>query len=83
MITEEQFKELEEKVDKNYSDILTNINRLHNHEAKIENNSNQIRQNTGAIEVLHTIKTYNNRFFIMWLITFMMLIISIVYICLS
>ena len=83
MITEEQFKELEEKVDKDYSDILMNINRLHNHEAKIENNSNQIRQNTGAIEVLHTIKTYNNRFFIMWLITFMMLIISIVYICLS
>lgn len=83
MISEEQFKELEEKVDKNYNDILTNINRLHNHEQKITSNENQIRQNTGAIEVLHTIKTYNNRFFMMWLITFMMLIILTVYVCLS
>ena len=73
---EERFEQLEAKVDKNYNDILNNINRLHNHEE-------QIKRNTGAIEVLHTIKTYNNRFFMMWLITFMMLIILTVYVCLS
>lgn len=37
------------------------------------------KKNSNATEVLHTIKTYNNRFFIMWLITFISLVISLFY----
>ena len=69
-------EELDKKIDDNYNKIMENMNRLHSHEEKIN-------KNTGAIEVLHTIKTYNNRFFAMWLITFLSLVYLIVYVCLS
>lgn len=44
---------------------------IKNNANKIESNSERIHQNTGALEVLHTIKGYTNLFFIMWIITFM------------
>lgn len=43
--------------------ILNNLNR-------IENNSEKIHRNTGALEILKTFKADTNKFFIMWLITF-------------
>ena len=76
MGTRMSFEELDKKIDDNYNKIMENMNRLHSHEEKIN-------KNTGAIEVLHTIKTYNNRFFAMWLITFLMLVCLIAYVCLS
>lgn len=56
MDLEKNIEILEEK-------ILDNLNR-------IENNSEKIHQNTGALEILKTFKADTNKFFIMWLITF-------------
>ena len=76
MNVEEKIEQLEKKVDNNYNEILSNMNRLHNHEQ-------QINRNTSALEILHSIKetslVYANRFFVMWIITFICLIVSILY----
>ena len=67
---EDKLIELEKKIESNYNEIVSNMNKLHSHEEKINKNS-------GAIEVLHTIKSYNNRFFFMWVLTFVALLISL------
>ena len=72
MNTEEKLSELEKKIDSNMENIIANMERLHSHEK-------QINRNTGALDVLRAIKTYNNRFFYMWLITFVALIFSVLY----
>lgn len=46
------------------------IKRIDTNADKIERNMKRIHQNTGALEILHTFKTDSQRFFIMWLITF-------------
>lgn len=43
-------------------------------EKKIEHNAERIHQNTGALEILKTFKEDSQKFFIMWLITFMALL---------
>ena len=50
---------------------------IKNNRIGISSNSQKINNNSNAIEVLHTIKTYNNRFFIMWIITFVAFIVSL------
>ena len=72
MNVEEKILELDKKIESNYNEIVSNITKLHKHEEKIN-------RNTGAIEVLHTIKTYNNRFFAMWVLTFIALLISVLF----
>lgn len=57
------FEELDKKIDDNYNKIMENMNKLHSHEEKIN-------KNTGALEILKTFKSDSNKFFIMWLITF-------------
>ena len=47
---------------------------------KIAENSNRISQNTGALEILHTIKINTIMFFVMWIITFIMLVLAVGYI---
>lgn len=47
---------------------------------KIEENTNRISYNTGALEVLHTIKINTIMFFVMWMITFIILLLSMAYI---
>lgn len=44
---------------------------------KIDDNKERIQQNTGALEILKTFKADSDKFFIMWLITFIMLLLSI------
>lgn len=63
--------ELKESVDANKKDIIGNMNLLHNHEE-------QIQKNTGALELLHTINNVKKRFFIMWFLTFIVLICSVI-----
>lgn len=67
--------DLEEAIRK----IEENTKKSEENAKNIERNLEQIKQNSGAIEVLHTIKTYNNRFFIMWLLTFFALLLSLGY----
>ena len=61
-----EFEKLEEKIN-------TNANR-------IEDNMQKIHQNTGALEILKTFKSDSNKFFIMWIITFIALVGSLLYI---
>ena len=51
--------------------------RIKNNASKIEDNAQRIQQNTGALEILKAFKDDTNKFFIMWLITFIMLLLSI------
>ena len=44
---------------------------------KIKANTEQIQQNTGALEILKTFKSDSNKFFTMWLITFIALLLSL------
>lgn len=67
MDIKEKIEQLEKKVDNNYNEILSNMNKLHNHEEKIN-------KNTGALEILKTFKSDSNKFFAMWLITFIVLV---------
>ena len=54
--------------------------RAEHNSRKIEENSYRISQNTGALDVLHTIKINTILFFVMWIITFIMLLLSVGYI---
>ena len=77
MNMEEKIAELEKKIDNNIEKIISTMNELHNHEEKINNNAKKIQKNTGALEILHTINNVKKRFFVMWFITFIALIVSI------
>lgn len=44
---------------------------------KIESNAERIHQNTGALEILKTFKADSQKFFAMWLITFICLMCSL------
>lgn len=44
---------------------------------RIDENLEKIKQNTGAVEILKTFKADSQRFFIMWLITFVTLMCSL------
>lgn len=63
MNIETNLEKLEKKIEKNAN--------------KIDENSNRIQQNTGALEILKTFKADSNKFFVMWLITFITLILSL------
>ena len=77
MNIEKKIIELEKKIDENKTELINNMNRLHNQEEKINKNTKKIQKNTSALEILHTINNVKKRFFTMWFITFVALIISI------
>lgn len=54
--------------------------RAEHNSRKIEEHSYRISQNTGALDVLHTIKMNTIMFFVMWIITFIMFLLSVGYI---
>ena len=66
MITEQNIEEIAKQAEHN--------------SRKIEENSYRISQNTGALDVLHTIKINTILFFVMWIITFIMFLLSVGYI---
>lgn len=47
---------LEEKIDNNAINIIENMNRLHSHEEKINNNFDQIQKNSFALDILKDIQ---------------------------
>ena len=69
MNIENDIEKLEQKIEKNAS--------------KIQDNSQKIHQNTGALEILKAFKSDSNKFFIMWLITFLALLCSLAYIIIN
>lgn len=54
--------------------------RAEHNSRKLEEHSYRISQNTGALDVLHTIKINTIMFFVMWIITFIMFLLSVGYI---
>ena len=77
MDIEKEIKEIKEIMYGNTEKIINNMDRLHSHEKKINENSNNIQKNTSALEILHTINNVKKRFFIMWLSTFVVLVFSV------
>ena len=65
------------ELDKNIEKIEKKIE---NNAKKIDANAQQIYQNTGALDILKAFKSDTNKFFIMWIITFMALLGSLGYI---
>lgn len=82
MNVEERINELENKIDSNMDKIIKNMNRLHKHEEKINDNAEKIKSNSYALDILKTFKADSNKFFIMWVITFIALLVSLGYIVL-
>ena len=58
-------------------DIDNLVKKIDANADKIQNNEKRIHQNTGALEILKTFKADSQRFFVMWLITFVCLLASI------
>ena len=76
MDIENKINELETKIDSNMDRIIKNMNELHNHEEKINDNAEKIEKNTGALDLLHTINSNSNKYFIIWIITFIIFFIT-------
>ena len=58
-------------------DIDNLVKKIDANADKIQRNEKKIHQNTGALEILHTFKADSQKFFVMWLITFICLLASI------
>ena len=56
------------------------VKKVEHNTRKTEENSYRISQNTGALEVLHTIKVGAVMFFVMWMLTFITLLVAVGYI---
>lgn len=67
---ENRLKKLEEYVTHHEEDIKNNG-------IGISSNSQRIDSNTGALALLHTINSNSNKYFVIWIITFVAFIFSI------
>ena len=72
--------ELEERINKNTEKLEMLTKNISNNLEKIKENKEQIERNSGALAILHTIKSNGDKFFIIWIITFVAFLISIGYI---
>lgn len=69
----ERLEKLEEYVTHHEEDIKNN-------KIGISSNSQRIESNTGALALLHTLNSNSNKYFVMWIITFVFFLCSIGYI---
>ena len=69
----ERLEKLEEYVTHHEEDIKNN-------RIGISSNSQKIESNTGALALLHTINSNSNKYFVIWIITFVAFLFSIGYI---
>lgn len=67
---EERLQKLEEYVIHHEEDIKNN-------RIGISSNSQRIESNTGALALLHTINSNSNKYFVIWIITFIAFLASI------
>ena len=68
----ERLKKLEEYVTHHEEDIKNN-------RIGISSNSQRIDSNTGALALLHTINSNSNKYFVIWELTFIALLLSAVF----
>ena len=68
-----EIEDILKKIDANSEQINRNMQ-------DIESNFANIQKNSGALDILKAFKSDSNKFFTMWIVTFIALIASIVYI---
>lgn len=56
-------RELEKKLDNNVELIISNMNKLHSHEEKINKNASQIKENRYVLDILKDYKQDSKRLF--------------------
>lgn len=66
----EEMQDIKNELDDIKNKIDSNFN-------NINENKKQIEQNSGALALLHTLNANSNRYFIIWIITFVAFLISI------
>lgn len=67
-------EELQKRIIDNAKKIERITKQIEANADKIGNNSEKIGYNTGALEILHTFKSDSNKFFVMWIVTFIALL---------
>lgn len=75
-----ELDEIENRINRNTEKLETLTKEIENNLNKINENKQKIEHNSGALALLHTINSNSNKYFIMWLITFICFLISILYI---
>ena len=75
-----ELDDLENRIDQN-TKKLDKLTQLIEHNAgKIDKNSEKIEHNSGALALLHTIKSNSDKYFVIWLVTFIAFLGSLGYI---
>lgn len=67
---------LEKRIDENSKKLDDLTGKIENNLNRINKNSEQIESNTGALDLLHTINSNSNKYFIIWMITFIVFLIT-------
>lgn len=74
------FEELEKRINENTEKLDKLTQEIENNLDRINKNKEQIEHNSGALALLHTINSNSNKYFIIWIITFIFFLVSIGYI---
>ena len=69
-VLEKRINDNAEKLEKLTKEIESNLDRINENKQRIEHNS-------GALALLHTINSNSNKYYTIWLITFMALLLSV------
>lgn len=73
-------EELEKRIEANAKKVEKLAKEIEANLEQINKNTQQIDHNSGALALLHTIKTNGDKYFIIWIITFIALLVSVGYI---
>lgn len=72
--------DINERIEKLEQYVTHHEEDIKNNRIGISSNSQRIESNTGALALLHTINSNSNKYFVIWIITFVAFLFSIGYI---
>ena len=72
-------EDIEKRIDRNTTKLEELTNQIQNNSTNINKNLEQIRQNSGALDILKAFKTNGDKYFVIWIITFIALLGSVGY----
>lgn len=75
-----ELEDLENRINKNTEKLEALTKEIESNLEKINKNKENIEHNSGALALLHTIKSNGDKYFIIWILTFMAFLISVGYI---
>lgn len=73
-------EELENRINNNTRKLENLTKKIEDNLSRINENKEKIDHNTGVLALLHTIKTNGDKYFIIWMVTFIAFLMSIGYI---